>query len=243
MEKTSVLINDIYSGTTEYVHLQTKSLKLELYERITNVISSGISASFILLFGLFAFLFMNIGLAFWLSEELQSNKLGFLALGGFYMVVLGIYMIFRNKIAKNKVKNGVLLMVSKTHSDYDLLLKEQEVVHAQVDIKEKQIKESFEELKENLETLKEDFKQLKSHFVSEDDKEGEEHVGPKIPRIAITSLIDLVLQKVVFRKAGMVKKFLFPVLANALVTSTVFKENKKTSLVENLKLKFLKYLG
>lgn len=242
MEKTSTLVNSIYSGTTDYVHLQTKSLKLELYERITNVIASGISASFILLFGLFAFLFINVGLAFWLSEEFQSNKLGFMAIGGFYIVVLGLYLLFRNKIAKNKVKNAVLLKVSKTHDDYDLLLQEQEIIHVRVDEKEKQIKESFDELKETLETLKEDFNHLKSHFVS-DDQEGEEHVGPKIPRIAITSLVDLLLQKVVFRKAGMVKKILFPILANALVTSTVFNENKKTSLMENLKLKFSKFLG
>lgn len=242
MEKTSTLVSSIYSGTTDYVHLQTRSLKLELYERITNVIASGISASFILLFGLFAFLFINFGLAFWLSEEFGSYKLGFMTLGGFYIIVLGLYLLFRDKIAKNKVKNAVLLKVSKSHNDYDLLLQEQDIIHAQVDEKEKQIKESFEELKQNLETLKEDFQNLKSHFVSE-EKEGEEHVGPKIPRIAITSLIDLLLKKVVFRKAGLVKKILFPVLANALVTSTVFKENKKTSLVENLKLKFSKFLG
>jgi uncharacterized membrane protein len=242
MEKTSTLVNDIYSGTTDYIRLQTRSLKLEVYERITNVIASGISASFILLFGLFSFLFINFGLAFWLSEVLESNKLGFFAVGGFYVIVLGIYLVLKDKIAKNKVKNAVLLKVSKSHNDYDLLLKEQAVIHVQVDEKEKQIKENFEELKENLETLKEDFNRLKSHFVSEDNENGE-HVGPKIPRIAITSLIDLIMNKVVLRKAGLVKKFIFPLLANALVTSAVFKENKKTSLVENLRLKFSKFLA
>lgn len=242
MEKTSTLANNIYSGTTDYLQLQAKSLKLEVYERITNVIASGISASLILLFGVFAFLFINFGLAFWLSQTFQSNTLGFFAVGGFYLLVLGLYLVFRNKIAGNKVKNAILLQVSKSHNDYDLLLKEQEVIHAQVDEKEKQIKEDFDALKDNLETLKEDFRKLKSHFVS-DEKEGEEHVGPKIPRIAITSLIDLVMSKVVLRNAGMVKKLLLPILANTLVTSAVFKENKKISLIENLKLKFSKLLS
>jgi hypothetical protein len=242
MEKTSTLVNNIYSGTTDYIHLQTRSLKLEVYERITNVIASGISASLIVLFGLFSLFFINVGLAFWLSKLFQSYTLGFLTVGGFYVLVLGIYLLLRDKIAKNKVKNMVLLKVSKSHNDYELLLKEQAILHAQVDEKEKQIKGSFEELKENLETLKEDFHKLKSHFVSE-EKENGEQVGPKIPRIAITSLIDLLLKKVVLRKAGLVKKLIFPVLANALVTSAVFKENKKTSLLENLKLKFSKFLA
>lgn len=242
MEKTSTLVNNIYSGTTDYINLQTRSLKLEVYERITNVIASGISASFILLFGLFSFLFISVGLAFWLSELLHSYKLGFFATGGFYVVVLGIYLLLKDKIAKNKVRNAVLLKVSKSHDDYDLLLQEQDIVHAQVNEKETQIKANLEELKENFETLKEDFHKLKSHFVTEDNEQGE-HVGPKIPRIAITSLIDLLLKKVVLRKAGFAKKLIFPVLANALVTSAVFKENKKTSLMENLKLKFSKFLG
>jgi uncharacterized membrane protein len=242
MEKTSTLVNAIYSGTTDYIQLQTRSLKLEVYERITNVIASGISASLILLLGLFSFVFINVGLAFWLSELFHSYKLGFFAIGGFYLLVLGIYVALKDKIAKNKVKNAVLLKVSKSHSDYDLLLKEQAIIHAQVDEKEKQIKDNLEELKENFETLKEDFHKLKSHFVSEDNEHGE-HVGPKIPRIAITSLVDLLMKKVLLRKAGLVKRFIFPLLANALVTSTVFKENKKTSLVENLKLKFSKFLA
>ncbi len=241
MEKTSTLVNSIYSGATDYLHLQTRSARLELYERITNVIASGISASFIVLFGVFALLFINAGLAFWLSEVFASYKLGFLTVGGFYTVVLAAYLMLRDKIARNKVKDAVLLKVSKTHSDYALLLKEQEEVHAQVAVKEKQIRESFEELRENIETLKEDFNKLKSHFVSEG--EGEEKVGPRIPRIAITGLMDLVLQKFVLRHAGLIKKTLVPLLANTLVTSAVFKENKKTSFLENLKLKFSKFLA
>lgn len=240
MEKTSTLINTIYSGTNEYVRLQAKSVKLEIYERITNVIESGISAALILLFGLFSFLFINFGLAFWLADVFESTKIGFFIVGGFYFVVLGLYLLLKDKVAKNKVKNMVLLKVSKTHSDYDLLLKEQEIVQAEVAKAETKIVDSIEELKENIETLKEDLTRLKEHFVT-GEGEGDERVGPKIPRIAMTSVVDLLLQKVVFRKAGFVKKTILPILANTLLTSAVFKEGKKTSLIENLKLKFSKF--
>ena len=79
--------DSLYTNTREYINLQTKSVKLEVYERITNVISSGISAGFIALFGLFSFLFINFGLAYYLSELFQSRTAGFFTVGGFYFVV------------------------------------------------------------------------------------------------------------------------------------------------------------
>ncbi|MES2681436.1 MAG: phage holin family protein [Bacteroidota bacterium] len=237
MEKTSALVGKIYTDSNDYIRLQTQAVKLEIYERVTNVISSGINASLIMLFGLFSFFFVNVGLAFWLSEELGSTKAGFLSVGGIYFVVLGLYLLLKDKIAKNKVKNSILLQVSKTHSDFDLLLKEQEIVQLKIQKSEIQIKESFDELKENIQTLKDDIKKLKSNFVSDEKEEGEEKVSAPIPRFAITSIVDLILDKVVLRKSGIIKRTLLPILTNALLTSTIFKENKKTSLIENLKLK------
>ena len=99
MEKTSALLSNIYSGTNDFVHLQAKSVKLEVYERITNLIASGISSAFIVLFGAVAFLFINLGLAFWLGETYHSYKIGFFALAAFYTALLLLYLIFRHKIA------------------------------------------------------------------------------------------------------------------------------------------------
>jgi hypothetical protein len=243
MEKTSVLVNNIFTNTSHYIQLQTRSLKLELYERVTNIISTGIGAAFIGLFVIFSFLFLNIGLAFWVSELFKSFKLGFLTVGLFYFVVLGVYLLLRNRVAKNKVKNAVLLKVSKTLNDYDQMLKDQEVLHNEVEQSEKVLKENMEELKNNIKTLQDDFKKLKGNFVSHTDEETNTTVGPKIPRIAITSILDLVLQKVVFRNTGLVAKTVLPIIANAFITSKVFKENKKTSLIQNLKLKFSKFLS
>lgn len=241
MEKTSTLINNIYSGTTDYIRLQTRSAKLEIYERVTNLIESGISASVILLLGLFSFLFLNFGVALWLGDLMGSNRYGFFAVGGFYVVVLGLYVLLKDQVGKNKVRNMVLLKVSKTHKDYDLLLKEQTLVHSQVQTTEKMILDNIHELKENIDTLKEDFTRLKEQFVT-GGGEGEDHVGPKIPRVAITSLVDVVLQKVVLKNSGLLKRVFLPIIANTLLTSKAFNESKKTSLLENLKLKFSKFL-
>ncbi len=236
MEKTSTLVGKIYTDTNEFIRLQTQAVKLEIYERVTNLITSGINASLIVLFGLFSFFFINVGLAFWLSELLGSNKLGFLAVGGIYVVVLGLYVLLNDRVAKNKVKNSILLQVSKTHSDFDLLLKEQEIIQSKIQKSENEIKAGFDELKENIQTIKDDLKKLKGNFVSE-EKEGEDHVGAPVPRFAITSVVDLLLGKVALKNSGFMKRTLIPILTNALLTSKIFKETKKTSLLENLKLK------
>lgn len=230
MEKTSEIVHDLYTNTREYINLQSKSVKLEVYERVTNVIASGISSGFIALFGLFSFLFINFGFAFYLSEVLHSTVYGFLSVGAFYFVVLGLYLLLRNKIAKNKLKDTILLKVSKTMNDYDAMLKEQDVVHAQVAASE-------ERLKANLEDLKQKADDFKGNFIADENA----HKGPKVPRILLTGAVDLILKKFVLKKAGFLVKNIVPVVANTLLTSKLFHEDKKTSIVENLKLKLSRF--
>jgi hypothetical protein len=238
MEKLGEIIGDLYTNTNEYINLQTKSVKLEIYERVTNVIASGISAGFIALFGLFSFLFINFGLAYYLSELFQSRTIGFFTVGGFYFVVLGIYLLLKDKVAKNKLKNTILLKVSKTMDDYDAMLQEQEIVHAQVDKSAALLKENIEDLKLKAEIAKEDFKKFKSNFVADENSP----VGPKVPRMIITSAVDFIMKKFILKNSGFMVKNLLPIVANTLLTSQVFHEEKKTSLLENLKLKLSKFL-
>ena len=238
MEKLGEIIGDLYTNTNEYINLQTKSVKLEIYERVTNVIASGISAGFIALFGLFSFLFINFGLAYYLSELFQSRAIGFFIVGIFYFVVLGIYLLVKDKIAKNKLKNTILLKVSKTMDDYDAMMQEQEVVHAQVEKSAALLKENIEELKLKAEIAKEDFKKFKSNFVADENSP----VGPKVPRMIMTSAVDFIMKKFILKNSGFMVKNLLPILANTLLTSQVFHEEKKTSLLENLKLKLSKFL-
>lgn len=230
MEKTGDIVQDLYTNTREYITLQSKSVKLEVYERITNVIASGISAGFIALFGLFSFLFINFGLAYYLSDVFQSRTYGFLTVGGFYFVVLGFYLLLRNKIAKNRLKDTILLKVSKTMGDYDEMLREQDVVHAEVAASE-------ERLKTNLEEIKQKMKNIKGNFVPDEDA----HKGPKVPRMILTGALDFILKKFVLKNSGFLVKQVVPIVANTLLTSKVFHEDKKVSLIENLKLKLSRF--
>jgi hypothetical protein len=147
-------------------------------------------------------------------------------------------MLIISKSQNIKIKNSILFKVSKTYNDYNTLVKEQETLKSNIKKSESQIKESVEELKSNFQALQDDLKKFKSNFVTEQKDNANETVGATIPRLAMTTIVDLIMTKVLFRKAGLVKRTLIPLITNDLLTSSVIKENKVTSLIENLKLKF-----
>ena len=229
METIKSQISNIASNTNNLIHQHSKIVRLEIYERITNLIASGISSAVIIVFGLFAFLFMNIALAYYLSDVLASPIKGFFFVGLIYTATLIIYLLLRKHIAKNVVKNAILIKLSKDIEDFDELLAMQASVYSEIEKTKEEIKTDFENLKNTFTAPGEETK----------NDETENHKGGELPRMAITSAVNFVLQKVIFKNSGFLKHTVLPIVANALVTSKVFKESKATSLIENLKLKFL----
>jgi uncharacterized membrane protein len=226
MENIKTQIHQIASNTNNLIQQHSKIVRLEIYERITNLIASGISSGIIILFGVFSFLFINVGLAFYLSEVFNSSIKGFLCVGIIYALVLVIYLILRKHVARNRVKNAILIKLSKDIDNFDELLAMQAKLYSDIEKTKEELKTGFEELKN-------------SFTMPEQEEEKEEHKGGDVPRMAITSAVNFLLQKIVFRNSGFIKHTVVPIIANALITSKVFKETKTTSLIENLKLKFL----
>jgi hypothetical protein len=229
MEDPNKIITEIYEHSTEYARLQAKSAKLEIYERLTNLISSGVTLSFVILFTVFSFLFINFGLAYWLSEMLHSRTIGFTIVGVFYFAVSGLYLLFRRTVARNRVRDAVLLKVSKTMDDYEKMMEEQDRVHAEIDISEEKIKSYFQDLKES----------FQSEVPAEESADAKDE-RTNMSRVAVTSVIEYLFKKVFFKKGGVVKQDVLPLVANTVVTSMLFKESKGKSLFENLKLKLKK---
>ena len=226
MEKVSELIDEIYENSNSFVRSHTKSAKLEIYERITNVISSGISAGIIITLAMLALFFVNFGLAYWIGDLIESRSLGYVIVGGFYLIALIFYLLLRNRVAQNIVKNSVLKKVSKTHDDFDELLEEQARVEVTIE--------------ENLHVLKRNVGELKEVIIGNRPSSS----GNDTSRGAVTAAVDFVFQNVVFKNGGFLKKSILPMVVNTLVTSKIFHEGKGKSFLENIKLKLMKrFLG
>ena len=228
MENIKSHFTGLYENTGKLIQQESKILRLEIYERVTNLVACGVNAGIMLLIGVFAFAFLNLGAAFYLNALLDTPILGFVLVGLFYVVVLLVYYLFRKRISNNKIKNVVLLKLSKNMDDFDELLVAQDVLYKEIELSKDKIKTDFESLQKNL-----GLDDLNNE--NEDDS----HTGS---RRIITEISNFLLRKVVLRKSNVIVKAIIPIIANAFITSSVFDESKPKSLLRNLKLKLTSLL-
>lgn len=218
-------IQKLYDDANATVTLQVKAAKLEVYERITNLITSGISVGILLLFSLFAFLFLNIGLSLWIGSYFTQPAMGFLLVGVGYIVLLVVYLIFRDRLEKNKIKNTILEKVSKSYNDYEALILEQEELQKQIYITRQRLSESFDQIKAEL------LPQKHGHTAKND-----------LSRGMITKTVEFILKHLLFRNSGVFKKSILPFILNFFLTSRLYDESLGHAFEENLKLKIKELL-
>jgi hypothetical protein len=266
MEKTSTLVNNIYANAREYISLKTRSVKFEVYDKAAGAVSGAVNGAIIAVLGLCAFMFLNVGVAYWLSEIFGSTKLGFLSLGGLYAVLLAVFFAFKGKISAT-VKNSVVAKVSKDQmNDYRLMIKEKDLVNAQLERAETVVKGNIEELKDNIDTLVEDFKKIKEdvqkfrNLFGHSDHNGEGHEadhsrqqpnqkssGGMLPKLAVSTIVELIINRFVLKDVHSLKKVILPIIAKAFINAKIMKPSDGTSppktggILDSLKSKLARF--
>lgn len=92
----------------EYVKLQVEILKLELVQRISALAAKLVSAIMLALLAMFALIGVTIGAGFYLGERFESNALGFLAIGGFYIFLFLLFFLFGDRIIQAPVRDKII---------------------------------------------------------------------------------------------------------------------------------------
>lgn len=199
--------------TKEYVQAQTKSVQLEVYEGITNLVSAGINAVIIAVMSLFVLFFVNIGVAHLIGEWLGKTSLGYLAVAGFYLLLLIVFLLANKRAKKtNRVKNAILKQVSKNHTNFEELLAEQKTVSLEKDTA--------------LEAIQLEVETLKVKVYGDESEEIEEEERSFFSRPLLMSVYDFALRRLIFkRKTGFSSKFR-PLFTQLLVETTLFSEKK-----------------
>ena len=82
-------------------------LRLSAVKITTKFLSKIMMFAVIVLFGFFVFLFFNVMLAFYLSDVFHSYYYGFGAVGGIYLLLLIICIVFRKAIFGRFIMNNV----------------------------------------------------------------------------------------------------------------------------------------
>lgn len=120
MENIATNIEKLYEKAENYTKTSIELVKLQAIDKISEIISSlAVVISIAFIVAIFT-LFLNIGVAIWIGDELNNMALGFLIVSGFYAVVGLIIFVGRKSLIRIQIDNiivGTLLKEKNRTSD------------------------------------------------------------------------------------------------------------------------------
>jgi uncharacterized membrane protein len=93
MEEKTKLLETLLDRATEYGKTSFELVKLKALDKTTDIVSSFIPLSVVILLISSCLLFLSLGLAFWLGDLLGKTFYGFFVVAAFY-ILLGIIIHF-----------------------------------------------------------------------------------------------------------------------------------------------------
>ena len=113
MKNPPGVIESLIENITGYIDTKVELMKLKAISKSSEVVSSIVSVLVISVFLLFAISILNIGLSIWIGTLLGEVAYGFFAVGGFYLLVAVLLIIFKSKWLKAPVANIIIKSVLK----------------------------------------------------------------------------------------------------------------------------------
>lgn len=100
-------VEDLVTHVGAYIDTQKKLIQLSAAEKVATTVSGGVSALVTALLAIFVLLFLSVAGAFYLGELLGSNTLGFLIIGGFYLVLMLIFSMSKRALVQTPIANSI----------------------------------------------------------------------------------------------------------------------------------------
>jgi hypothetical protein len=103
MEENAKLLETLLERATEYGQTSIELVKLKTLDKTTDIVSSFIPLSVVILLIVSFLLFLNVGIAFWLGEILGKTFYGFFIVAAFYFLTGILIHFFLHKWIKKLV--------------------------------------------------------------------------------------------------------------------------------------------
>lgn len=113
MEDKANLMETLVERASVYGKSTFELAKLKALDKTSDMVSSIIPHSIVVVLIATFLLFFNLGLALWLGEILGKNYYGFLVIAAFYGVIGIIIHFFMHKSLKTMIGNGIIKQVLK----------------------------------------------------------------------------------------------------------------------------------
>jgi hypothetical protein len=108
MEKLKKKIEDAGSTLYELYETESELRKLQTIEKISEAFSISVAGIAVLVVGFFALVFASLALAAVISEKAGHSYVGFLSVGGFYLVLCILFFVFRDRWIKIPLSNQII---------------------------------------------------------------------------------------------------------------------------------------
>jgi hypothetical protein len=105
MEESAKLLELLLEKATDYGKTSIELVKLKTIDKTTEIISSLIPLSVVILLILSFLLFLNVGLSFWLGEVLGKTYYGFFVVAAFYVLLALVIHFFLDKWIRKLIGN------------------------------------------------------------------------------------------------------------------------------------------
>jgi hypothetical protein len=113
MEDKAKLIESLLERATEYGKTSYELIKLKALDKTSDVVSSFIPHSVVIVLIASFMFFFNLGLAFWLGEILGKTCYGFFVVAAFYGIIGIVVHFFMHKRLKKIICNYIIKQVLK----------------------------------------------------------------------------------------------------------------------------------
>jgi len=119
MEEQKFSFQGVLQKIKEYIDNTKELTILRIVGSVSDIISSVITDGLFIIFSFFVLLFLSISLGFYFGDLFDSNALGFLTLGGIYILLILILTIFKKGIEKNLINLSIRKFFKKWNESDD----------------------------------------------------------------------------------------------------------------------------
>lgn len=113
MENTFEKADELSQHLRDYVQTRLDLLKLEVAEKSSAVIGKLIALMIVMVFFVLCWTFLNVALAFFLSDLTGSGLYGFLIVSGFNLLIGWIIWIGRDRLIRVPIMNAIIAQLYK----------------------------------------------------------------------------------------------------------------------------------
>jgi uncharacterized membrane protein len=113
MKDQATLLEGLLENATDYGKTSFELIKLKAVDKSSDVVSSLVPQSVVLVVFMSFMLFLNLGFAFWIGEVMGKIFYGFFVMAAIYCVIGLFFYVFMRKWLKELVCNYIIKQVLK----------------------------------------------------------------------------------------------------------------------------------